>query len=84
MAHHQLAFKRIRTSAKAAAVNRHYRSMMRTAIKKVRLATDKASAEEAFRHACSLLDKLALRGIIHKNKAANAKSRLARRVNALA
>jgi len=84
MAHHHSAFKRIRTSAKATARNRHYRSMMRTAIKKVRAATDKASAEQAYRQACSILDKLALRGIIHKNKAANAKSRLARRVNALA
>ncbi|MBC7186947.1 MAG: 30S ribosomal protein S20 [Calditrichaeota bacterium] len=84
MAHHRSAFKRIRTSAKAAAANKHYRSMMRTAIKKVRAAADKATAEQAYRQACSILDKLALRGIIHKNKAANAKSRLARRVNALA
>ena len=84
MPHHLSAKRRLRTNAKAAARNRHYRSMMKTAIKNVRNTTKQDEANKAFQQATSLLDKLVSKGIIHKNKAANKKSRLAKYVNSLA
>jgi len=56
---------------------------MRTAIKKVLSATDKEEAQKQYTNTTALLDKLAAKGIIHKNKAANKKSRLAHFVNNL-
>ncbi|GAB3271522.1 hypothetical protein GCM10027347_42840 [Larkinella harenae] len=53
-------------------------------IKKLRLTTDKAAATELYKTVSSLLDKLAKRNIIHKNKASNNKSKLAKLVNGLA
>ena len=64
------------TSTKAYARNRALRSRMRTALKKVRQAPDKASAETALQAAISTVDKTARKGIIHKNAAARYKSRL--------
>ncbi len=84
MPHHLSAKKRLRTNAKAAARNKHYRSMMKTALKNVMSATEKKEAEEAYQKATSMLDTLVSKGIIHKNKAANKKSRLAKYVNSLA
>lgn len=81
---HRSAEKRLRQNLKAAHRNKHYKSLMKTAIKKVLQATTKEAAEEHFRKASSILDKLVYKGIIHCNKAANQKARLARRVNALA
>jgi small subunit ribosomal protein S20 len=56
---------------------------MRTAVKQIRTSTDKAKAAEDLKKATKLLDKLAAKGIIHKNKAANLKSRLTKLVNNL-
>ncbi len=56
---------------------------MRTAVKKVLAAEDKESAHQSFVETQSLLDKLVSKGIIHRNKAANQKSRLAGHVNKL-
>jgi len=81
MAHHKSAIKRIRTSRKARLRNKHYRSIMKTAIKKVRLAESKEVAEANLNQAISILDRLASKGIIHKNNAANKKSKLTRLVN---
>ena len=64
--------------------NVHYKTLMRTSIKKVLAATDKSEAEKLFRFATALVDRLARKHIIHRNKAANVKSRLARRVSGLA
>ena len=64
------------TSAKAYARNRTLRSRMRTALKKVRQAPDKASAETALQAAISTIDKTTRKGIIHKNAANRYKSRL--------
>jgi len=83
MAHHKSAIKRIRTSAKQRQRNRHYKSMMRTFIKNVLKQENKEEAEQSFRKTVSLLDKLAAKGIIHRNKAANQKARLAKFVNSL-
>ena len=57
--------------------------MMRTSIKKILNLESKDGAEEMLHDTVSLLDKLARKGIIHRNKAANLKSRLTRFVNNL-
>jgi len=55
------------------------RSMMRTTIKKVYYAIeagDKSAAETAYKEACPVIDRIAGKGLIHKNKAARHKSRM--------
>ena len=87
MANTAQARKRARQSV---ARNKHtasMRSMLRTSIKRVRQAVDagdKAAAEEIFRKATSIIDRVADKNIIHKNKAARHKSRLAAAVKSLA
>ena len=75
--------KRIRQAIKSNARNRHYRSQMKSAIKKVRKATTKETALPLLNDANALIDKIAGKGIIHQNKAGNQKSRLAKYVNGL-
>ena len=72
------------TSAKAYSRNRALRSQLRTALKKVRQASDKASAETALQAAISTVDRTTSKGIIHKNAAARYKSRLSRLVRTMA
>ncbi len=83
MAHHKSALKRIRQSQKRRIHNRFYHKSTRTAIKKLRETTDKAQAEKFLPLVFSMIDKLAKRNIIHNNKAANLKSKLAKHVNKL-
>ena len=71
------------TSAKAYARNRALRSRMRTALKRVRQAPDKAVAETALQAAISTVDRSTRKGIIHKNAAARHKSRLNRLVQTM-
>jgi small subunit ribosomal protein S20 len=81
------ARKRARQAEKRRQHNAGRRSMMRTEIKKVDAAIqagDKAAAETAFKVAAPLLDSLATKGLIHKNKAARHKSRLNAKIRALA
>jgi len=78
MAHHKSAIKRIRTNLKANVRNRHYRSMMRTALRRVREGKDTETRQNDLRYTCALLDRLAVKGIIHRNTAARRKSRLHR------
>jgi small subunit ribosomal protein S20 len=70
--------KRIRQSEKARLRNKHYKSLMKTELKKVRTAKTKEEAEPLFRKAVSVIDSVAGKGIIHKNKASNKKSKLAK------
>ena len=72
------------TSAKAYVRNRAIRSRMRTALKKVRQAPDKASADIALQAAISIIDRTTNKSIIHKNAAARYKSRLSRLVQTMA
>ena len=72
------------TSAKAYTRNRALRSRLRTALKKVSQASDKASAETALQEAISTVDRTTSKGIIHKNAAARYKSRLSRLVQTMA
>ncbi|HHU47478.1 MAG TPA: 30S ribosomal protein S20 [Bacteroidales bacterium] len=83
MANHKSALKRIRSSNKKRLTNRYHAKTMRNALKNIRLTEDKAEATEKLPQVMSLIDKLAKRGIIHKNKAANLKSGLMKKVNAL-
>ena len=71
------------TSAKAYVRNRALRSRMRTALRKVRQASDKTSAETALQAAISIIDRTTNKGIIHKNAAARYKSRLNRLVQTM-
>jgi small subunit ribosomal protein S20 len=75
------AEKRIRQERKRTAHNRAQRSRLKTAIKKVSASTNAAEAQEALSEVSGLLDRLATRRIIHRNKAARKKSQLARLVN---
>ncbi len=83
MAHHQSAKKRIRQSEKRRLHNKYYAKTTRNAVKELRLTTEKETARELLPKVSSLIDKLAKRNIIHKNKAANLKSKLTRHVNKL-
>jgi small subunit ribosomal protein S20 len=80
------AKKRAKQTIVRNARNDSQRSMLRTAVKKVVKAldaNDAASAETAFASAQPLLDRMAARGLIHRNKAARHKSRLTARIKAL-
>jgi len=83
MANHKSALKRIRQSEKRKLFNRYYHKTARNAVRDLRATTTKADAEKLFPKVSSILDKLAKRNIIHKNKAANLKSKLARHVASL-
>ena len=87
MANTAQARKRARQSVERNKHNSSLRSMLRTAIKRVRqsiAAGDKAAAGEVFQKATSVIDRVADKNIIHKNKAARHKSRLAAAIKALA
>lgn len=83
MANHKSAKKRIRANNSKRLQNRYYAKTMRNALKDIRLTTDKAAAEGKFPKVVSIIDKLVKKGIIHKNKAANLKSGLAKKINVL-
>jgi small subunit ribosomal protein S20 len=84
MANHKSAIKRIRSNDAKRLRNRYYAKSARTAIKQLRTTTEKSAATELLPKVASMLDKLAKKNIIHKNKAANIKSKLTKHVNALA
>ena len=80
MAHHKSAIKRIKTSKKAQERNRHYKSILKTVLKSVFETGDKENIAANAKKAESVLDRLVVKGIIHRNKAANQKSRIAKYV----
>jgi len=85
VASHASALKAHRQSLKNREHNRQFRSRLRTALKNVRTAidgNDKAAAKSALREVVSLIDKLASKGIIHRNAASRYKSRLTTRLAA--
>ena len=84
MANHKSSIKRIRQEEKRRLHNRYYAKTMRNAVKKLRATADKAEAIALFPNVQKMLDKLAKRNIIHKNKAANLKSKLAAHIGKLA
>ncbi len=80
MANHKSAIKRIRSNDAKRIENRYYAKTTRTALKKLRTSTSQKEASELLPKVSSMLDKLAKKSIIHKNKAANLKSKLAKKV----
>ena len=87
MATHQSALKAHRQSLKNREHNRQFRSRLRGALKDVREAisgNDMAAAKTALRQTISLIDRMASKGVIHKNAAARYKARLSRRTVARA
>ena len=83
MANHKSSEKRIRQTATKREHNRYYAKTTRNAVKKLRMVTDRAVAVELLLKVVAMLDKLAKKNIIHDNKAANLKSKLALHVNKL-
>lgn len=83
MAHHKSALKRIRQNAKRKALNAYQHKTTRNAVRKLRATTDKKEAEAQLVTVMGMLDKLAKKNVIHKNKAANLKSSLQLHVNKL-
>jgi ribosomal protein S20 len=83
MANHKSALKRIRQSEARRLRNRYYAKTMRNAVRDLRNMTDAAQAAEAVKRVSSMLDKLAGKNVISKNKAANLKSKLAKHTNKL-
>ena len=83
MANHKSALKRIRSSEAKRLRNKYQHKTARTFIKRLRNTTDKAQGEELLVQVTSMIDKLAKRNIIHKNKAGNLKSSLTKHVAGL-
>jgi len=83
MAHHKSCKKRVRQSAKIRDRNRWYTKTMRNAVRDIRKMDTKTEAQKKLNETFSLIDKVAKRNQIHKNKAANLKSSLAKYVNNL-
>lgn len=83
MANHKSSVKRIRQEQKRRLHNRYYAKHMRSAVRSLRATTDKAEAEKQFPVIQKMLDKLAKTNVIHKNKAANLKSKLAKHIQKL-
>lgn len=83
MANHKSALKRSRQSEKKKEHNKYYEKTTRNAIKKLRSSANKQEAESMYNKVASMLDKLAKKNIIHKNKASNLKSSLKKKINKL-
>ncbi|MCE3294550.1 MAG: ribosomal protein [Crocinitomicaceae bacterium] len=83
MANHKSAQKRIRSNEAKKLRNKYVHKTTRNAVRKLRALTVKGEAEAMFPTVASMLDKLAKRNIIHKNKASNLKSGLAVQINKL-
>lgn len=83
MATHQSAIKRNRQSEKKKIHNKYYARTTRSAIKELRSTSKKDEAEKLYPEVVSLIDKLSKRNIVHKNKASNLKSKLAKHINSL-
>ena len=83
MAHHKSAKKRIRVSAKRHLMNQAALSKIKTLVKKVRAAENKANAEVVLKEAVSFIDKSVNKKRLHRNTAARKKSALVKFVNSL-
>jgi small subunit ribosomal protein S20 len=83
MANHKSALKRVRSSEAKRLRNRYQAKTTRTFIKKLKEAKNKKEAIDLYKKVSSMIDKLAKKNILHKNTAANKKSKLAKFVNSL-
>ena len=80
MANHKSSIKRIRQTETRRLRNRYYAKTARNAVLRLRALNDKAEVVEAYNKVSSMLDRLARKSVISKNKAANLKSKLAKHV----
>ena len=78
MANHKSALKRIRSNETKKSLNKLQHKTTRNAIKKLKDAKSKKEAKMLFPNVVSLIDKLAKKNVIHKNKASNLKSKLSK------
>jgi len=83
MANHKSAIKRIRSNESKRLTNKYQHKTTRTAVQKLSEESDKKKAIKLLPYVSSLLDKLAKKNVIHKKKASNLKSNLAKHVNSL-
>lgn len=83
MANHPSALKRIRQNEARRIHNRYFQKSMRNAVRKFRTLDNKKEAVEQLPKLHAMIDKLAKRNMIHKNKAANLKSGITRFTNGL-
>jgi small subunit ribosomal protein S20 len=83
MANHKSSVKRIRQTLTKRLSNKYYAKTARNAVRSLRATTDKTEAADLYKKVSSMLDKLAKKSVIHKNKAGNLKSKLALHVNKL-
>ncbi|MDX2048168.1 MAG: 30S ribosomal protein S20 [Chitinophagaceae bacterium] len=84
MANHKATKKDVRQSAKRRDKNRYQGKTTRNAVKDLKDLATKKEASAKLPEVLGMIDKLAKKGVIHKNKAANLKSGLVKKVNALA
>ena len=83
MANYSATQKDARQAAKRTERNKYYGKTTRNAIRDLREIKAKGDASKKLLEVSSMIDKLAKKGIIHKNKAANLKSKLTKKVNAI-
>ena len=83
MANHKSALKAARQAEARREDNKYYARTMRNALKKMRKTTEKAEAEKMLPELSAMLDKLAKKNVIHKNKASNLKSSIAKHAQSL-
>jgi len=83
MPRHKSAVKRARQNIRRAIRNKGALTRMKTLIRKVRSSKTKDDATKALRTVVKYLDEIAAKGIIHKNKASNQKSKLTKLVNTI-
>ena len=83
MASHKSAKKRIRTNNRKRTINKKYESMLKTFYKKTLGADNKEEAEKLYKEAVSVIDRGAMKGIIHQNNAARKKAALTKHLNGL-
>ena len=83
MANHKSALKRIRQNETKRESNRYYAKTMRNALKKFLSNDNKKEVTEQMNEMTSMIDKLAKKNIIHKNKASNLKSEVNKHANEL-
>lgn len=83
MANHQSALKRIRQNESRRFHNRYFAKTMRNSVRKFRDLSDKKEAEELLPKLYAMIDKMAKKNLIHKNKAGNLKSSITKYANSL-
>jgi small subunit ribosomal protein S20 len=83
MANHKSAEKRIRSTETKRVRNNYQHKSTRTFVKKLKTTTSKDEATKLLKEVSAMIDKLAKKNIIHWKKAANQKSKLTKKVNAM-